>query len=158
MNMLHEWHTSGETPEPWVLREDCSNFTQMVQMLADFSHGKGVPKGFVPNSTFWAFEDETGKMIGAVNIRHKLEGAFFQVWGNIGFGVRPDERKKGYATAILNQTLTECKKLHLKKVLLSCYKENTASAKTIQKNGGILENEIAERGTGKAIQRYWIYI
>jgi predicted acetyltransferase len=54
--------------------------------------------------------------------------------------------------------LLECKKLHLNKVLLGCYKENIGSAKTILNNGGILENEMREEGSGKIIQRYWISI
>lgn len=36
-----------------------------------------------------------------------------------------------------------------------CDKENIASAKTIIKNGGILENEIISE-KGKIEQRYWI--
>ncbi len=156
--MISAWHASGETPEPWVLREDCSDFDRMVRTLKAYSRGKGVPEGFVPNSTFWAYNGETEKITGAVNIRHMLEGEFLRVWGNIGFGVRPDERKQGCATAILHLALEECKKLHLSKVLLACYQENIASAKTILKNGGKLENEITEKGTGKIIQRYWIYL
>lgn len=35
-----------------------------------------------------------------------------------------------------------------------CNKSNIASAKTIQKNGGILENEIESEG--EIEQRYWI--
>jgi predicted acetyltransferase len=39
-------------------------------------------------------------------------------------------------------------------VLVTCDKSNLGSARTIQKNGGVLENEV---GDGKEIvQRYWI--
>ena len=37
---------------------------------------------------------------------------------------------------------------------MCCNKENIASAKTIIKNGGILENEVVDNGA--VIQRYWI--
>ena len=37
---------------------------------------------------------------------------------------------------------------------MCCDKENTGSAKSIQKNGGVLENEIEKDGTIE--QRYWI--
>ena len=50
--------------------------------------------------------------------------------------------------------LQECQKLGIKKVLMCCDKENTASARTIIKNGGILENEVLDNGVW--IQRYWI--
>ena len=55
---------------------------------------------------------------------------------------------------MLALALTECVKLNIKKVLITCDKNNVASAKTIINNGGKLENEIAE-GNG-ITQRYWI--
>ena len=50
--------------------------------------------------------------------------------------------------------LEECRKLGLKKVLMVCDKENIGSAKSIQNNGGILENEVVVDGVVN--QRYWI--
>ena len=50
--------------------------------------------------------------------------------------------------------LQECQKLGIKKVLMCCDKENIASARSIIKNGGILENEVLDNGVW--IQRYWI--
>lgn len=52
--------------------------------------------------------------------------------------------------------LEECKALGIHKVLMVCDKNNTGSAKSIQNNGGILENEI--QNEGKTEQRYWINI
>ena len=51
--------------------------------------------------------------------------------------------------------LIECKKLGIDKVLMVCDKSNIASAKTIIKNGGVLENEIIDENN-KVNQRYWI--
>ena len=50
--------------------------------------------------------------------------------------------------------LKECKKLGINKVLMTCDKSNIPSARTIIKNGGILENEVFEDGI--PVQRYWI--
>mgnify|MGYP004513418069 CR=1 FL=1 len=50
--------------------------------------------------------------------------------------------------------LQECQKLGIKKVLMCCDKENIASARSIIKNDGILENEVLDNGAW--IQRYWI--
>jgi len=50
--------------------------------------------------------------------------------------------------------LKECVKLNIKRVLITCDKDNIASAKTILNNGGVPENEI-QRGD-HTIQRYWI--
>ena len=64
--------------------------------------------------------------------------------GHIGDGIRPSERKKGYATQMIGLALEECKKLGINKVLMVCDKENIGSAISIIKKGGILENELIE--------------
>ena len=55
---------------------------------------------------------------------------------------------------MIELALEECKKFGIKKVLMVCDKDNIGSAKSIIKNGGILENELNENG--KIEQRYWI--
>ena len=69
-------------------------------------------------------------------------------------GTHPSERRKGYATQMLGLALEECRKIGIKKVLMVCDKDNIGSAKSIIRNGGILENEVIENG--KIKQRYWI--
>ena len=92
--------------------------------------------------------------MGAVNIRHFLNEALLLNGGHIGDGVRPSQRRKGIATAMIALALEECRKLGLDRVLMVCDKENIGSAKSIQKNGGILENEVVVNGVIE--QRYWI--
>lgn len=79
---------------------------------------------------------------------------YFFSGGHIGDGIRPSERNKGLGTQMIALALQECQKLGIKKVLMCCDKENIASARTIIKNGGILENEVLDNGVW--IQRYWI--
>jgi predicted acetyltransferase len=74
--------------------------------------------------------------------------------GYIGDGVRPSERRRGIATKMIALALDECRKLGMERVLMVCDKENVGSAKSIQNNGGILENEIEVDGVVE--QRYWI--
>ena len=74
--------------------------------------------------------------------------------GHIGDGIRPSERRKGYATKMIGLALEECKKLGLDKVLMVCDKNNVGSAKSIMNNGGVLENEVVVNGVTE--QRYWI--
>jgi predicted acetyltransferase len=92
--------------------------------------------------------------VGAVNIRHYLNESLLFDGGHIGDGIRPSERRKGYATAMIQLALDECKKMGITKVLMVCDKDNIGSAKSIIKNGGILENEIYSDGVLQ--QRYWI--
>lgn len=155
IEMIEYWRSTGEALEPWVLREDASDFEAMIRRFEDMSSGNCI-SGFVPSSTYWVYDNSSQKIVGAVNIRHYLNEELLRAWGNIGYGIRPDERNKGYATLTLKMALEKCKELRLKRVLLGCYKDNIASARVIQKNGGVLENEIQD--CGKVIQRYWITI
>ena len=89
-----------------------------------------------------------------IDIRHRLNEYLLQFGGNIGYSVRPSQRRKGYATEMLALALEECRKLGLDRALVTCDKSNIGSAKTIQKNGGVLENEVLEGD--RITQRYWI--
>jgi len=57
---------------------------------------------------------------------------------------------------MLKLALQKCRELNLDKVLITCDKANVASARVIQKNNGILENEIFSETFSEVIQRYWI--
>lgn len=70
--------------------------------------------------------------------------------------MRPSERRKGVATKMIGLALKECKQIGINKVLMVCDKENIGSSKSIQYNGGILENEVIVDGIVE--QRFWIDI
>jgi len=56
--------------------------------------------------------------------------------GHIGYGIRPSERQKGYATTGLQLALEEARKRGLDQVLLTCGVDNLASRRVILANGG----------------------
>ena len=107
----------------------------------------------VPASVFFGVHN--GKIVGIIQIRHCLNDWLYKTYGNIGYGIRPTERRKGYATQMLALALIKCREFGMDKVLISCDKDNIASAKTILKNGGMLDNEFSD-DDGMIIQRYWI--
>ena len=114
-------------------------------------------EGLVPDSTYFCLDEERNIMVGAINIRHELNDYLLNYGGHIGDGIRPGERRKGYATKMIALGLEECKKLGIHKVLITCDKTNIGSAKSIIKNGGILENEVVNPD-GNVQQRYWIEV
>lgn len=152
IDMMDEWTATGESIIPMAIRKcdyrDYETYAESLEIKE--SGGK-----YVPDSTFFCMDTERNIFIGAVNIRHYLSERLLQSGGHIGDGVRPSERNKGFGTEIIRLALLECDKLGIKDILMCCNKDNVASAKTIIKNGGILENEIDCNGT--IIQRYWIH-
>ena len=154
--MLTEWkndiivnHTNMSPWKIWV--NDFYNFDYYLENL---DTKEGNENGWVPDTTLFCLDKDRNIFVGAVNIRHYLNDKLLKTGGHIGNGVRPSERRKGYATAMIALALEECKKLGINKVLLCCNKDNIASAKSIIYNGGVLENEVEE--DGQIGQRYWI--
>lgn len=115
-----------------------------------------IAEGRVPANTYFLVRTSDNRIIGMINIRHRLNEFLFNEGGHIGYSIRPTEREKGYGTLILKLGLEKCMELNLKKILLTCDKTNIASGKVIQNNGGMLENEVYSETFSEIIQRYWI--
>lgn len=81
------------------------------------------------------------KIIGLLNVRYTLSLEMADMYGHIGIGVRPSERRKGYAKKMLEYGLHLCRDRGLDEVILGCYKDNIGSKKTIEANNGILYRE-----------------
>ena len=156
-DMLDEWAIYNNTHEtdhsPWAIFSPHKDFDEYIKLTA-LREMPTDPK-YVPSSLYYAYDEERNIMVGAVNIRHYLNDKLLFDGGHIGDGVRPSERRKGYGTLIISLALKECKKLGIDKVLITCYKDNIGSKKSIINNGGILENEVIDED-GKKVLRYWI--
>ncbi|AOY16831.1 GNAT family N-acetyltransferase [Bacillus sp. ABP14] len=154
LDFYNEWKDSGETMIPWVISKDPSNFPAMVQELLDAHNGVNLPQSWVPDSTYWLVTDNN-RIVGAVNIRHSLTEHLFNAGGHIGYGIRPSERRKGYATKLLELSLEKTKKLNITRALVVCDEVNTASEKTILHNGGLRDKDFIEED-GNVVRRFWI--
>ena len=156
IDMLTEWKADIEknhtNHSPWMIfRNDFNDFDYYLENL---EIKEETEDGRVPDTTFFCVDKDRYIFVGAVNILHYLNEGLLRTGGHIGDGIRPSERRKGYATAMIALALEECKKLGIDKVLMCCDKDNVGSAKSIINNGGILENEVEE--DGHLEQRYWI--
>ena len=149
--MMDEWCATGEKIVPYAIRKnDYHDFQYYLDNLQITEEVDGK----VPDTTLFCLDVDRNIFVGAVNIRHYLTEEMLVNAGHIGDGIRPSERRKGYATAMIGLALEEAKELGIDRVLMCCDKENIASAKSIVNNGGILENEVVVNGVTE--QRYWI--
>ena len=83
--------------------------------------------------------EKDNKIVGSINFRWELTRSLDENFGgNIGYVIRPTERRKGYATQALRLGLELCREKGMKFVRVGCYTNNTGSRKTIIKNGGKL--------------------
>ena len=86
-----------------------------------------------------------------------LNDALLRIGGHIGYVVVPEFRRQGHATAILHLALQFAHDtLGLDLVLLTCDDDNIGSIKTIEKNGGVLEDVVSGPDLGKPKRRYWM--
>ncbi|WP_346938403.1 GNAT family N-acetyltransferase [uncultured Clostridium sp.] len=154
MDYKREFIENGDSMDGTAGLKNAETFEEWYSAFCDNSSEETVRDGLVPATTYMAISTYDGRLIGMIDIRHILNDYLLKFGGHIGYSIRKSERQQGYATEMLSLSLTECIKLNIKKVLITCDKNNVASAKTIINNGGKLENEIAE-GNG-ITQRYWI--
>ncbi|NHN34610.1 GNAT family N-acetyltransferase [Paenibacillus agricola] len=152
-----DWVNSGEEIIPWVVQKDPGDFKRMLEFLySEDSEEKLTNPNWVPHSTYWLINEEN-KLVGVVNIRHRLNEQLLNGSGHIGYGISPSHRRKGYASVQLSEALHITKAMGLDKVLLVCNKGNIGSEKTILKHGGIFESEFLEDG-GHIVRRFWIRV
>ncbi len=99
----------------------------------------------------WIVEGD--RVLGGIALRHGLGESVLR-FGHIGYGIRPSARRRGLATWALGRMLDEARALRMERVLITCEAGNSASASTIARHGGVIE-EIRATGFG-ALRRYWI--
>ncbi len=152
--LIQEFRSHNEELVPWVLDKVGDDFPSYLEWLKNQSLGVGLNEGFVPNATYWLVRGN--EVLGVTNIRYELTPQLLKYGGHVGYGVRPTARRQGYATKMLALSLEKLKERGIKKVRITCVRENFASRKTILNNGGALESEEYMPEHGAIIQRYWV--
>ena len=96
------------------------------------------------------------RIVGMIQFRHELNDYLREYGGHIGYSVRPNERRKGYAGRMLAECLEVCRVFGLDRALVTCNEDNEGSRRTILGCGGVYENTLYSERDGASHQRYWI--
>jgi predicted acetyltransferase len=147
--------------ESWLAAEraDCADQGSSTEVLdsplEDFeqfvARRRGSPVVWgVPASIFWYVSGE--HYLGVLVIRHELTAALARSGGHVGYSIAPAWRRQGHATRMLAAGLVECRRLGLRRILLTCDSGNEPSRKVILANGGIPD------GQADGQDRFWIAV
>lgn len=127
-----------------------------VQRCADNSQGMGLPEGWVPYTRLWLMDGD--ELVGAVSIRHRLNEQLREIGGHIGYGIKPSKWRQGYGEQQLRLSLPVARALGIERALITCNDDNIASARIIEKNGGVLEGvfDVVRDEAPMRLRRYWV--
>jgi len=109
----------------------------------------------VPAETYFLVKTKDNTIVGMVNIRLVLNEKLKKFGGNIGYSIRPTERRKGYNKINLYLALLVCQKYGIKEVFMDCDKNNIASRRTIESLGGLLLQEYFDDENNKCVIQYF---
>jgi predicted acetyltransferase len=133
-----------------------STYSEWLDKIKNDMDLANIPEGRVPQFTYFYVREDDDKIVGMIAVRLALTDFLQKEGGHIGYCVRPSERGKGYATRMLSHALSFSNAIGLRDIVISCDKTNTASARVIQKCGGILDAEFYSDTFHEVIQRYQI--
>lgn len=132
------------------------NLEEYIQLCKDYENPQTVPSHLVPSTQFLFIRKKDDKLVGMIQVRHYFNDYLEQYAGNIGYSIRPTERRKGYAKKMLGMTLPFCREIGMEKILIACIDGNIGSEKTILANGGIYESTVHEPDRDWELKRFWI--
>ena len=130
-------------------------FSRYLEVLGEQERGLNLAPDHVPSTVLFAFVGP--RIVGRVSIRHSLNVFLERVGGHIGYVVVPEFRRLGHATTILHLSIQIAReRLDIGRILVTCDDDNIGSIRTIEKNGGTLENVVSGPDLDKPKRRYWI--
>lgn len=122
------------------LNKYIDNYEEWLKIINENWDRKKTEK-LVPSHTYFLVRNNDKKIVGMIDIRLELNDFLKKYGGNIGYSIRPSERKKGYNRINLYLGLKICDEYGLENVMLDADINNIASWKTMESLGGIRTKE-----------------
>ena len=157
--MLQEWRDSNTSLTPGILQLPCNDeieYKNIINTAKNAEIGIHNEKEWYERCRYYLIVNDQNKLIGATAIRQNLTQLGKDTWGNIAYGIRPSERRKGYAKAVANMLINKCKELGMNEIVACHYIENDASKRVLESVGAIPTGVLVSEYSGKKIKRYII--
>lgn len=158
MEYRKEFIAAGNSMDGCGPLREARNAEDYLRLCREHDDPATVPKHLVPATQFLFIRKSDDRLVGMIQIRRKFNDYLARFGGHIGYSVRPNERRKGYATEMLRMTLPKCRELGLDKVMITCIEDNIGSEKTILANGGVYYSTEYEPIECENIKRFWILL
>jgi len=129
------------------------SWPEVLDQVAREAAGVDLPPGRVRSD--FLLGDVDGTVVGRVSIRHELTPHLLDVGGHVGYAVGRAHRRRGHATAMLQQSVRRLAAAGVVRVLVTCDDDNLASAGVIEACGGIRE-DVRPVSDGTPKRRYWV--
>lgn len=129
---------------------------EYLEITESYLHKETLPEGMVVATQFLCVRKSDDRLVGMIQVRHYFNDFLEKYAGNIGYSVRPSERRKGYASWMLNNIKPFCRSIDLDRILVCCLDNNEGSRRTILKNGGIYDGTAYLEEEDEHLERYWI--
>lgn len=95
------------------------------------------------------------QIVGRASIRFEVNEYLARAGGHIGYAVLPSQRRRGYATDILMQSLVIARSDGVDDVLVTCDVDNVASRTLIERCGGEFDGIVYDEKESVKKRRYW---
>ena len=146
------FRAAGEKPYGSGGLHRAASYAEWLSGLERPRRAAAPGEGRAPQEVYLAMVGD--ELVGMLALRLADTGDALRYVGNVGYSVRPDRRRRGYATAMLRWALDGRRAAGLGRALLTCDRGNAASARTITRCGGAPSGELPE-GDG-FVEQYWI--
>ncbi|MBM0257145.1 GNAT family N-acetyltransferase [Micromonospora sp. 4G55] len=123
----------------------------VARLTGEVDRTKATGTGSAGCTYRWIVESD--RVLGGIALRHG-DSDYVRWAGHLGYGIRPSARRRGLATWAVVRMLAEARMRGMDRLLVVCAVDNAASAKTIERCGGVFEGN--QDTTFGPVRRYWI--
>lgn len=130
---------------------------EWIKKCESYSNSETCPRDKVTSNQYIAVRKGDDRIVGMIDLRHSIENPILAMYGgHIGYSVRVDERRKGYAKEMLRLCLAKARERGMVRVMVTCNDDNIGSEKTILANGGVFHHKITVEEINETMKVFWI--